>query len=330
MYVTPSDKRGGILVAVITGGRPTLEERPVHRYLPDLDPFEPAGRAWVLSDRDAPGYEADGFEFAVYERSWAEEYAAAHWMLPGTPAPDAFLGAFPGREWACREAERRGCWAVLQLDDNINWLCFLRGTVHSRRYVEEENGGLALFADLLAGVALSTNARTVGAQLDAVAPSSKQARQVARPGFPYSLFLEVVGEGREPWYGPFEDDITHSFQYGTRGDGVTAAVMPNLHYKKETKSKSGMRKHYDHTRAVQLQRLFPQSADVAVRATHANGRGDARVFHQMKRNAIRNPLVVHDHDLYGEVREKMARLVAGWYPGEIEGNRDKVRRRTSR
>jgi hypothetical protein len=329
MFVTPSDRRGGVLVAVISGGRPELSRRPVRHYLSDLKAFGPQDTIWAVSDADADAYERDEWPVSVYPRSWAEEYAATHWMLPTPPEPGGFLGAFPGREWACREAERRGCWAVLQLDDNINWLCLLRGTVHSKHFAEER-GGLALFTDLLAGVALSTNARTVGAQLDAVSPSSKQARKVARPGFPYSLFLERVGPGREEWYGPFEDDITHSFQYGGRADGATAAVMPVLHYKKEPKSKTGMRQHYGHTRAVQLQHIFPESAKVAVRATHSNGRGGARVFHTMQSGSIRNPLIVHDHDLFGRVRDALGGLVQGWYEGEVAGNRDKIIRRSTR
>jgi len=57
----------------------------------------------------------------------------------------------------------------------------------------------------------------VGANLDAI-PYVKL--QIARAGFTYSMFVEKVGPGREPWYGPFEDDITHAFQYGIRADGA--------------------------------------------------------------------------------------------------------------
>ena len=326
MYVTTSEQRGGILVAVISGGRPELARRPVSTHLPDAAAAGVRDVVWSVSDRDADDYERDAFDLSVYPRAWAEEYAAAHWMNPEPPGE--FLGAFPGREWACREAERRGCWAVLQLDDNIDWLYFLRGTNWSKQFVYER-GGMGLFLDLFAGIMLSTNARTVGAQLDAVAPSSKQASIVARPGFPYSLFLERVGPGREEWFGPFEDDITHSLQYGSRWDGATAAVMPTLHYKKEMGGKTGMRAHYNETRALQLQRLFPQAAKINVRATRSNGRGEPRVFHTMPAGAIRNPLVVRDPDLYGAVRARLQGLSEEWYPGEVEANRDKVRRRVA-
>lgn len=326
MYVTSSDRRGGLLAAVISGGRPKLKQRPVAKLLPELHPLGVSAVRWVVSEADAPAYEADEHPLAVYPRDWAESYAAEHWMNPAPPEPGGFLGAFPGREWACREAERLGCWGVLQLDDNINWLGVVRGTGYSRRFAEA-HGGLGLFADLLAAVALSTNARTVGAQLDAVSPSVTSYSKVARAGFPYSLFVERVGEGREPWYGPFEDDITHSFQYGTRADGATAAVVPLLHYKKETKSRTGMRASYNHTRAVQLQRIFPESAKVGVRATRSNGRGDPRVFHTMLAGAIRNPLTVQDPDLFRAVATKLTDLAAEWYAGDLAAIRDKVERR---
>jgi hypothetical protein len=327
MFVTTSEQRGGILAAVISGGRPELHRRPTAAYLPQVRKAGVSGAVWCVSEPDAARYEVDGNPLLTYERSWAEEYAAAHWMQPEpfTPGAGAFLGAFPGREWACREAERRGCWAVLQLDDNIDWLCFLRGTGASKHFVTA-HGGMALFLDLFAGVMLSTNAWTVGAQLDAVNPSAKQ--KVARAGFPYSVFLERVGPGREPWYGPFEDDITHSLQYGSRADGATAAVLPTLHYKKESKSKTGMRAHYGDSRAVQLQRLFPQSAKVNVRATRSNGRGEPRVFHTMPPGAIRNPLVIRDPALFGAVRSRLQELAAEWLVAEEAGNRAKVARRT--
>jgi len=328
MYVTTSEQRGGILVAVITGGRPELRQRPVRHLLPVLQDAGVQDVTWVVSDQDAPGYEPDQHPQVIYPRAWAEEYAAAHWMNPAPPEPGAFLGAFPGREWACQEAERRGCWAVLQLDDNIDTLEFLRRSGASMRYTLE-HGGMALFLDCLAGVMLSTNARTVGGQLSSVAPSSKQAAQVARAGFPYSLFLERVGEGREEWYGPFEDDITHSLQYGSRWDGATAAVVPSLRYHKEPGSKSGMRSHYSGTRAVQLQRLFPQSANIGVRATRSNGRGEGRVFHTMPPGAVRNPLVVRDRALFSAVRDRLQELTVGWFAVELEANQDKARRRAA-
>src|SRR5699024_12421324 len=135
---------------------------------------------------------------------------------------------------------------------------------------------LASYADFLAWFMKSTNGWRVGANLSSIPVPGKG---VIRSGFCYSLFLERVGEGREHWYGPFEDDITHAFQYGTRADGAAPLLVPLLLYTKENKSSSGMRKHYNHKRAVQLQRIFPESARIGVRRTTSNGAGDARVFH---------------------------------------------------
>jgi hypothetical protein len=326
MFVTTSEQRGGILVTVITGGRPELRHRPVTGFLRNLREAGVRDVAWVVSDEDAATYEPDGNDFLSYPRAWAEEYATAHWMHPDPPRPGQFLGAFPGREWACREAERRGCWAVLQLDDNIDRLTFLRGSTLG---FVGEHGGMALFLDLLAGIMLASNAWMVSPQLDSVSPSAKQAETIARAGFPYSLLLERVGPGREEWFGPFEDDITHALQYGNRPDGATAAVMPSLHYHKENQSRTGMRAHYNQERAVQLQRLFPESARVNVRATRSNGRGGPRAFHTMPAGAIRNPLVIRDPALLGAVRDALEGLTEAWWAAEQEAVRDKVRRRAA-
>lgn len=108
MFVTSDEVRGGLLVAVISGGRPRLDQRAVSRFLPDLHAAGVQDIVWVVSDQDAPSYEQDEHPLCVYPRAWALDYARGHWMQPQKPGPDAFLGAFPGREWACREAERRG------------------------------------------------------------------------------------------------------------------------------------------------------------------------------------------------------------------------------
>ncbi|MDK8505555.1 hypothetical protein QP957_10750 [Corynebacterium accolens] len=281
-----------------------------------------------MSEKDAPHYEKDDNELAVYPMEWAEKYAAEHWMNPKPYEPGSFFGAFVGREWACLEAERRGCWGVLQLDDNI-----ISTTAVAQDSAGEAtlraHGGMSFMADILAGVALSTNGRMVGAQLTSVI--TNQAK-VSRPGFPYSCFIERVGEGREHWYGPFEDDITHAFQYGTRADNSTALVVPMLRYRKESKSKSGMRSKYNHERAVQLQRIFPESAKIVAKSTKSNGvRGDgmARVFHQMQAGAIRNPQVILDRGLYGKVRDRVEMIVKERGELAVQANRKKMRKRAA-
>jgi hypothetical protein len=329
MSVTSADQLGGLLVAVISGGRPALRERPVNKYLPDLEKLGVGAITWVVSERDAALYEQGRYPITEYPRDWAEYYAGEHWMNTTPPEPGGFLGAFPGREWACLEAERLGCWGVLQLDDNIIRLSFVRGGKGSIR-MARDHGGMGLFADLLAAVALSTNSRMTGSAMDATLNNGASEWKVARAGFPYSLFIERVGPDREHWYGPVEDDITHAVQYGTRADGATAAVMPFLKYSKESKSKSGMRSAYNHTRAVQLQRIFPESAKITVRKTKANGRGEGRVFHTMLPGAIRNPLAVHDPDLFGAVKARLTELTEEWSQQLIVTNRAKVLARAAK
>lgn len=327
--VTTDEQRAGLLVAVVSGDRPTLKERPTHRFLAGLAELGVSGPVWVVSSSDAPLYEEDDYELCVYPQAWAEEYADAHWTDINPRQPGGRLGPPPGREWACREAERRGCWGVLTLDDNITRLNIIReGSCGVTFALADDLGGLGFYADMLAGVALSTNARMIGANLDAVPSIAKSDRVVARPGFPYSLYVERVGPGREEWYGPCEDDIIHAFQYGTRPDGATAAVMPFLLYRKENLSGTGLRRIYDSTRSVGLQRMFPESAKVIIRKAHANGRGEPRVFHKMSRNAIRNPLTVHDRALYAAVRANLEALTALWHDAYLDGKRRKAIRRT--
>lgn len=311
---------GGVLVAIITGGRPALKERPTAELLGTLSAAGFSQVAWVMHERDAEGYERDEHEIVTYSEEWAHEYASSHWFEVNPPEPGGFYGAFVGREAACLEAERRGCWAVLQLDDNIDELSLVRGS-RAGHHLVDEIGGLGFFGLVLAEVAAGTNGRMVGAQLQAV---SAIQPMMARPGFPYSLFVERVGEGREEWWGPFEDDISHAMQYGQRADGATALVLPTLNYKKESKSKTGMRSRYNHSRSRQLQAIFPHSAKVGVRRGKANGRGEPRVFHTMKAGAVRNPLLITDHAIYEQARSRIRDAVNNWYERERDYMRVKV------
>ena len=323
--ITTDQQRAGLLVAVISGGRPALKQRPTAKFLPDLRAIGVQDVVWVVNERDAGAYEPDGNLIVTYTQQWAHEYATAHWMRLEPPDPDGFFGAFPGREWACLEAERRGCWGVLQLDDNIIRLTMGRNSLPSSDAVVRA-GGMGLFGDVLAAIALSTNSAMTGAQLSSI---PRPQTIVARTGFPYSLFIEKVGEGRESWNGPYEDDITHALQYATRSDGVTAAVVTPLTYMKESKSKTGMRAKYDSSRAVQLQRIFPQTAHILIKSKRSNGAGDARVFHQMG-TKYHNPLRVRDAALFGEAREYISALMREWFEIEKAHNRMKVRERAAK
>ncbi len=305
-----------------------LNQRPTKRLLDELKRHG-VDTGWVLSDLDATGYEKDHHELITYPREWAVEYAKHHWISNIECTSDSFLGAFPGREWACQVAEKRGYWAVLQLDDNIIQTAFGKpskvGIELAKRY------GFISFLDLLAQVTFSTNSCMTGASLSAVATAKPV---IARKGFPYSCFVEQVGPGRERWWGPFEDDITHALQYGTRHDGVTAALMPLLRYGKESKSTTGMRSAYNHTRSVQLQRCFPESVKLSIRHGRANGYGDPRVFHHMDRNAIRNPLRVKNPEIYQGVGNRLTEILST-YDGEaknalIEKVRSRIKKTKNR
>lgn len=325
--LTSADERDGLLIAVITGGRPELKQRPTGKFFRDLKDAGFNNIVWVVSERDAHGYEQDEHEMVVYPNEWAEEYAATHWMNTTPYEPGTFYGAFVGREYACLEAERRGCWGVMQLDDNIINLNVMR-TGKAGKETAEEAGGLGMFADVLAAVTLSTNGRMVGAQLGSI---PQPQLKISRPGFPYSCFIEQVGDGREHWYGPFEDDITHALQYGERAEEGTAIVVCPLCYAKESKSNTGMRSRYNHERAVNLHRIFPQAAKIVAKSTKSNGirgEGNARVFHQMYANAIATPQVITDRDRYRKVRDYLTEQAHIFAAKRRHYNQVKVAQRT--
>ena len=166
-----------------------------------------------------------------------------------------------------------------------------------------------------------------GAQLQAVA---REPAVIARPGIPYSVFIEQTGPGREHWYGPCEHDIMQAFQYSHRADGATAAVVSPLRYQKCGNVAGGFRSIYDHSRSAGLQRMFPEVAKIGVRKSFANGRGGARVFHTMAPGAVRNPLRVHDRELMGAAKSKVEGLLRLWHPQQLADNRAKIAARVER
>lgn len=311
-------ERAGLLVAVISGGRPMLRERPTARL---LSACRERGfkTCWIVSDHEAAGYEPDITPLVSYSREWAVDYAASHWLEPGRPEPDSFLGAFPGREAACREAERRGCWGVLQLDDNIQRITINEGGGGN---IVDRLGGLALFADMLGAAVLATNGRMVGAQLGSVPPEAAWIRS----GFPYSLFVEKVGAGREEWFGPFEDDIMHALQYGNRAESGTAVVMPLLRYAKEFRSASGMRSHYQHQRSKALARIAPEVARSTVMRAKSNGAGGPRIFHKLAAGAIRTPVLVTDRARFNALAAANIALSREWKADYSARKHRKIRR----
>jgi hypothetical protein len=300
MFVSSAELKG-LLPAVISGGRPALASRKTAKWLASLDGAT-ADPVWVVRSDQAAAYERDGHEIVPYGLDWAIGYASGHWTHT-EPPEGTFLGAFPGREAACREAEKRGCWGVLQLDDNINDLEI--GQNSGRALARKR--GLILFAEFLAAVTLSTNSRMTGAQLTSL--STINDRALARKGFPYSLFVERVGEGREEWFGPYEDDISHAMQYGARADMATASVVSFLRYRKENGSKTGMRSHYKGDRARGAQMAFPEGIKMGIRRTRSNGMGEPRLFHTMCGDAIKNPLIIRDKERFREAERAMGDLL---------------------
>lgn len=308
--VTPRPDLAGILPVVISGNRPLLGHRATHRLLAPLRGVT-ADPVWLIRDEFADLYERDGHEIVTYSRADAEEYAARNWIGPDPYAPGGFLGCFTEREWACRIAAERGCWAVLQLDDNIARPYYSVGYGVAADAVVER-GGLAMYADVLAAVTLSTNSRMTGACLASVSPQNHRTT-FARAGYPMSLFVERVDlPDRPPYCGPIEEDILHCFEYGDRPDDGTAAIVIPLCYQKEhvVSARSGMRKAYQNQRrSAGLQRVAPEAIKSVVKRTHSNGKaGHARIFHQMKSGSIRTPLVVRDQPLFDAARNYCADL----------------------
>lgn len=345
MFVTPTEARSGLLIAVISGGRPTLAMRPTAKFLQSAEAFGANDIVWCVCERDVPLYEPDDYPILSYPEDWAVEYAKEHWTDIQLPEDAVLKGglAGAGRVYAMQEAERRGCWGVLQLDDNIVSLTLPRGGGAGAR-IARDHGGLSLYADLLAAATLCTNSRMTGAQLNSAIGLETA---VVRAGFPYSLFIERVGEGREDWYGPLEGDIIQAYQYGRRADGATAALVPSLRYMKRGDKVSptgvkkaqedrttdvtggGFRTIYDSSRSVQLQRMFPQSTKVRVMKKHSNGRGDPRVFHKMI-GGPGTPVKVLDEALYGQLKDRLQGLLALWQEEHKVDVADKVARRKAR
>jgi len=326
LFVTPADQLAGILPAVISGGRPRLADRPTARFLPALHDVT-QDPVWIVRDDDAPGYERDGHEVITYPLDWAEQYAGEHWTSHVPYGAGAFLGAFCGREHACRVAEQRGCWAVLLLDDNLRRLAFI---VQFRAGVDAAaaGGGLALFADLLAAVTLSTNGHMTGAHLDAIHQTAFRTDLLARTGYPYSLYLERTGPGRPPYCGPTEDDILHAIAWDQPGTTATTLLVPSLRYMKDHGGRTGMRGHYDSTRSVGLQRVAPQASKLTVMSAHANGSGGPRVFHRTR--PVRTPKVITDRELYDAACRKVEQLGAQMYAGHRQYRAAKLRERAAR
>lgn len=247
-----------LLVCIITGGRPKTEQRPTARWVQDLLGVAEAVEYVLREDHDADYEVEDGVARNPYSVEWADSFARSHWRHPRAVfQPGGFHGAFTGREWAMRSAQYRGFDLVLQLDDNIRYAGTLNCT-RSRTYPFVQVPDLVRIGrDLV----WSTNVMMGGFQLNsALTPKMQQSLKTIRPGYPYSFFFEKTGPGRMPYYGPFEDDIMHALEYALNGGPHrTAAVIDAFSYLKESKSKTGMRGHYNAERGLEIAGRYPRN-----------------------------------------------------------------------
>lgn len=247
------EKSERILVAVITGGRPRLEDRTTSRYLPAL---KAAGydTIWVTREDQAGPYEPDGNPIETFTLDWANKYAKTHWRHPVEEfIPGGFHGAFTGREWAMRLGQSRGYDAVIQLDDNIKDI----GPVEASRTTFNKHVTHVEMFQLLAELAFSTNVSLLGMQLNSI-PTPPNPKLI-RVGYPYSAFIEKTGPLRLPYYGPFEDDIMHALDYGLGKAPTTAALIEVFKYVKHSGGNNGMRSRYNNTRGLGLLRQYPNN-----------------------------------------------------------------------
>lgn len=315
-----------VLVAVITGGRPALSERPTLRLLDRLSAAGYPHIEWVVREDHAPDYDvSDGRPLNVYTKQFASTYARAHWRHPRARwAPDGFFGAFPGREHVMRSAEARGFRYVLQLDDNVTGLsCAAAGGSDYGERVADMTPDEAL--GILLGLAASTNAAMCGMQLTAVVPEPQL--RVIRPGYPYSVFVETVTPYRVPYFGPFEDDVMHALDYALSATPVTAAVVPSLLYIKESKSKTGMRKHYNVERGLGLVQHFPQNAKLTESRRSASVADTERGIRHVLNTKGFTPVQVTDMALYTRSVTALRLLNERAFLRMTEHRRKKIRRR---
>lgn len=311
-----------ILVQVITGGRPELRERYTAKYLEELSQI--ATVEWCIREDHVAAYEKDDHPFNVYTTEFANEFARTHWRHPKAEwKPGGFFGAFPGREWACRSAAERGYDAVLQLDDNITDVGPIAAT--KRQYVRGITSTSELVA-LLAEFQASTNASMLGFQLSSVIP--RRHPKIMRPGYPYSIFMEKVGPGRLPYYGPFEDDIMHALEYSLNGGpGRTAAVMDTLTYRKDSQSKSGMRGHYNPQRGLEIARRYPRNAKlVEGPRTSSPTEKERGVRHVLNTRGF-TPVRINDAERFARAEERLRDIISQGKAATRVTNRDKIMRR---
>lgn len=315
---------GGVLVSIITGGRPALDDRPTRLFVDSMREAGFSDFEWVIREDHAGAYERDDLPLNAYTVGWANTYARTHWRHP-TALWEAggFFGAFPGREWAMRTAETRGYDAVLQLDDNVDVLGLLNANQPAFR--SALTPGILLH--LLAELCLSTNSYMTGAQLSSVVP--KGFTTLLRPGYPYSVFVERTGPGRLPYYGPFEDDIMHALEYARNGGPHrTAGVVDVIRYNKDHKARSGgMRAQYNTARGLEIANRYPQNVRIGMGPRTSGTKDAARGVRHFLNTRHFTPVLVTDPARFTAADTALREGVAAALTAKREWDRGKIARR---
>lgn len=315
------------LVAIITGGRPALEDRPTRLFVDSLRAVGLTDVEWVIREDHVGTYERDDLPLNVYPVEWASRYAKGHWRHPTAVwEPGGFFGAFPGREWVMRTAEDRGYDSVLQLDDNVEVIGLLNANQPALRSALDPGTLLRLLVD----ITLSTNGYMVGAQLSSVVP--KGMTSLVRPGFPYSVFVERTGPGRMPYYGPFEDDIMHALEYALHGGPArTAAVVDVIRYNKEHKNRAGgMRTNYGAARGLEIANRYPGNVRIGWGPRTSGTKDSARGVRHFLNTRGFTPVTVTDRDRYLAAEQQLRDAVAAALDAKRAWDREKITRRASR
>lgn len=316
-----------VLVSIITGGRPALDDRPTRRFVDSLQAEGYTDMEWVIRSDHASAYERDTLPLNVYPVDWATAFARSHWRHPtAVHQPGGFFGAFPGREWAMRSAEDRGYDAVLQMDDNVDVIGLLSAHQPALRGAVAPGRLLHLLIEL----ALSTNSHMTGAQLNSVPP--KALVTTVRPGYPYSVFVEKTGPGRMPYYGPFEDDIMHALEYARHGGpNRTAAVVDVIRYNKEHKARTGgMRSQYDATRGLEIANRYPDNVRIGMGPRTSGSKDSARGVRHFLNTKGFTPVLVTDPDRFAAADAALRQGVADALEAKREWDRGKIARRANR
>ena len=317
----------GVLVSIITGGRPALDDRPTRLFVDSMRAAGFTDFEWVIRSDHAGAYERDDLPLNVYPVEWASDFARAHWRHPtATWQASGFFGAFPGREWAMQTAEDRGYDAVLQMDDNVEVIGLLNANQPAFR--SALSAGTLLH--LLAEVCLSTNSYMTGAQLSSVVPKGLTA--LIRPGYPYSVFVERTGPGRMPYYGPFEDDIMHALEYARHGGPHrTAAVVDVIRYNKEHKARSGgMRSAYDATRGLEISRRYPENVRIGMGPRTSGSKDSERGVRHFLNTKGFTGVTVTDLPRFTAAAEALTAGVTAALEAKREWDQGKIARRAER